>query len=910
MSLNPRHERFDSTTIAVVMACIVFWTLLNWPYQYVATAHQYSMPSSASREFSFDTFQFPGYEIKRGGLPFAYVSHEYDAIPKSLGDWDWKWLLLNGLIALVLTTFLAYAVFWLRHHVASREFKTRFGIYAGSTLLRAGLVCCIVSSIATFAVVVALNDRTDQRLAQQLSVAGAVHRYSLVPEPLLRFVPSPLLARFARIRGVMLWGRSGQPVSLATQIPTLTSFGTIRLAPAVDDLALIAGKTRFNHLNLRSVKIDAPLQQAILSISKLRKLELLGCRGLSESKLDFSKMDRLRELELTNSDVRLASLLATGWPHSLTLMGLSRPFRGSDSLVLRDLPHLVDLRIQRTDVSLNPDLVSIELANVPSLKYLGIETMQKVSLKITSAPRLESIGIGDQPLDRRSVFGEVVPMTLWLESLQLDGLQSLRDLNCDGSDLTSLSLLNMPSLNRLAIGRYGFNNGMAMQNQTAQFKSRTQSLIEDISKCDGPTNIDLSSLPLDDIALDSLANNTKIRSISFMRCGVTGDQLRAISRLPHLTSLDLRGCPVTDTEAIDLLENGLRLKELLVNSDRFERIEVFDRPMLRGFVVPPSLRAKSVQISGSPQLDVELILGHKVERLDIKDGYSLTGLSVDGPIPPGARLQGLRALKFFAFGGQQVDDEFCRSLWQCTDLDHLTIAYGSLSRKALERIGLFTKLTVISVPGSDIDDDLFLGHWSKLIHLSDVNLSDTKISAGTVRFLLSVKNLQKLSINHCDVSQRDLADLVRVKQLVELEVAGIGLDSITLAGCLRRGMMDRLDLSYSSLSNEHLQVLASRGGNSLRFLGLRNCGLSETQLKQIIDGHPQLSVDIEGNGASADFLAELARDKRLLDRRDRDGFIRHLVTEQYSHQADIPAEFEPTRGRIHHDQFNTKQRDD
>jgi len=286
------------------------------------------------------------------------------------------------------------------------------------------------------------------------------------------------------------------------------------------------------------------------------------------------------------------------------------------------------------------------------------------------------------------------------------------------------------------------------------------------------------------------------------------------------------------------------------------------------------------------------------------------GLSVDGPIPADARLQGLRALKFFAIGGPRASDELCHSLWQCKDLDHLTIAYGRLSRQALEKIGRFTKLTVLAVPGSDIDDALFLNHWSNLIRLSDVNLSDTKVSSGTLRFLLSVKNLQKLAINHCNVSQRDLEDLVKINQLVELEVAGIGLDSITLAGCLRRGMMDRLDLSHSMLTNEHVQILAGRTGNSLRFLGLRNCGLSETQLKQIIEGHPQLSVDIEGNGASADFLAELGREKRLLDRRDRDGFLRHLANDQYLHLADVRAEFEPTRGRIHHDQFNTKQPDE
>jgi len=911
MSLESRRERFDSTTIAVVMASLGFWTLLNWPYQYVATAHQYSIPSSATMDLSFQTFQFPGYEFKRGGLPFVYVFHESDAIPLGPRDWNWNWLLLNEFIALISTISLAYVVYRLRRLATSLEWKTRFGIYPGPMLLRTGLVCCVVLLAALSAGVILLNDLADRRLARQLSTTGAVHRYSLVPQPLLKVIPGPLLARFARIRGVVIWGQSQEPLLLAAQIPTLTSFGTTRLAPPAQCILMMSTKARFNHLNLMNVRIDDPLRQAILRIPSLRKLELFGCQGLAEGDCDFSKMMLLRELELTNSDVRLASIPATGWPDSLTSLSLSRPRRGPDSLVLRDLPHLENLYIQRTDISLNPDLVSISLANVPALKYLGIESMQKVSLKITSAPLLATIGTGDQSIDRRASFdGETLPVSLWVEYLELDGLQSLRDLHCDGSDLAKLSLLNMPSLNRLAIGRPGDNNGFTTREFDAQFRFRAQSLIEDISKCDGPANIDLSSLPLGGVDLGSLTNNKKIRNLSLARCGVTGEQLRVISGLSRLSNLDLRGCPITDKEALDLLQQKLPLKELLVNGDRFERIEVIDQPKLQGYVVTPSPLARTVQISGSPQLEAEIILGNQVGRLDIQDGYSLTGLSVDGPIPADARLQGLRALKFFAIGGPRASDELCHSLWQCKDLDHLTIAYGRLSRQALEKIGRFTKLTVLAVPGSNIDDALFLNHWSTLIHLSDVNLSDTKVSLGTLQFLFGVGNLQKLAINHCNVSQRDLEDLVKINQLVELEVAGIGLDSITLAGCLRRGMMDRLDLSHSTVTNEHVQILASRAGNSLRFIGLQGCGLSETQLRQIIDAHPELSVDIKGNDANAEFLAELARARRLLDRRDRDGFLRHLASDQYSHVADVAGQFEPTRGRIHHDQFNTKQRNE
>lgn len=60
-------------------------------------------------------------------------------------------------------------------------------------------------------------------------------------------------------------------------------------------------------------------------------------------------------------------------------------------------------------------------------------------------------------------------------------------------------------------------------------------------------------------------------------------------------------------------------------------------------------------------------------------------------------------------------------------------------------------------------------------------------------YLYRLNNLQKRSINYSHASQDDLAGLVNIRQLVELEAAGIGLNSETLTSCLRRGMLDRLD---------------------------------------------------------------------------------------------------------------------
>jgi hypothetical protein len=281
----------------------------------------------------------------------------------------------------------------------------------------------------------------------------------------------------------------------------------------------------------------------------------------------------------------------------------------------------------------------------------------------------------------------------------------------------------------------------------------------------------------------------------------------------------------------------------------------------------------------------------------------LLGISVNGPLPEASEIKGLRSLKFFAVGGKQIGDDLCKDLWQCSDLDHLTIAYGSLSQRSLQKIGLLHKLTVLSLPGSNIDDSLVTNYWANLALLSDIDLSDTKVSVKTVEFLTSLNNLQKVALNNCDLEPEDLVGFCDVDQLIELEVAGIGMDAECLVGCLRRGMLDRLDLSESTISDELVDVLTSPIANSLVFLGLQGCDIKEDDLVRIAEAHPRLAFDLRDTKISRDRLAHLAGQSRLIARQDRAAFIRHLARDDAEPMSEGVAGYDPVRGRINSYQF-------
>ncbi len=899
-------ERFDSATITLVIVLSIGWIVCNWPHKYVATAQQHLRPNHLS-ESSFDCRFLYKYEVIRGGFPFQYLER-YEDDPVSRPSYlAYLPLFADGLVAVISTLVLGGLSFLVRRRSVFGKQSAQVRAPVPERACRAARWAITAAAIVAIVSYIALNDYSDRRLAQRLEKTSIVCRSTHVPSIIATVLPQPVLARFARIRGVISYKQDLATTELLTTVRTLTSFGAVGFTPTSLQWEALCRNPRFNHLLVVSAELTKQDTQSIAKLSSLRWLNLMDCSGLHDGLGPLEKLEKLRDLDLVDSDLQLASLTNGALPPHLESLRLPRPKTGSDSVELRDLPELTDLVIVRSGIHCNSNTIRLRLVDLPKLHRVSLETWQKFALDFENAPRLQEISYSNSELLLRGMPNERIPTMLWLESLRLVNLPSLRLLNCDGHDLKELSLKGLQALQSLAISVLAYDESLASYSRYEFPREQIQNLIDSVATFDGPPTIDFSFLPLKGIDLTPLAKNERIRKLGFQYAGIDGHQLSSLATLPKLTKIDLRGCPISNSDATQFLNRNLPLHEMLVSNREFEQIEIVEKPSLRGYLATDLPKAKTVRISAAPRLQTELIIGSDVEKLMIRDGKSLLGLSVNGPLPEDTVIHGIEELRFFAVGGEYATDAVCEHLWDCASLDHLTIAYGGLSRDSLEKVGRFKQLTVLALPGSQLDDEIVTDHWQGLTLLSDVDLSETKLSSEGVKTLLRLKNLQRLAIGYCPFHREDLVGLSDVIQLIELNVAGTGISHDVLSTCLARGMLDRLDLSDSKLDQPMLELLGSRKANSIHFLGLRNCGLHESEIRTIAYAHPLMAFDIAGNDVSSDYVAELRSQRRLIDCSDRRGFVRHLTGISDGYGGHGNEGIDPVRGRIDHHQFVSSQ---
>ena len=714
----------------------------------------------------------------------------------------------------------------------------------------------------------------DQRLTRVLEPYAMVYRSSNLPIRVARIMPLQLQREFSRIHGVMLFHPNDQNIALATSIPTLQSIGVRGKLPTAKHFGGILDAPRLRQLTF----IDAVLEPAHIEMIRkqtdLRYLTLIACKGLRGSLKELQDLPLLDRVDLSSTEFDIDALANNPWNKNVRELIISPQLTGNNQLCLEDWRMLESLTIRINRRGIPRGILKVSLELMPQLSSLSLISTQKIDLSIVNTPRLKDIRIDDTEDQFIGIAIENAPTSLWLHKLRLKNVASLNRLACYGMDLQGVQIDEAPNLIELSIDANMYASKRFQKHPSDQQRTVAK-IISDLGKCDGPPIINLSTMPLAGIDLQPLSKNDRIRELRLASTGVSGQQLEPILSLPRLISLDLRNCPISNEQAEMMLDRLPLLRDLLVDASSYQRLEVVDRDQLVQFTKTPMPSASIVRIRRSPQLNSELVLGDKLKELSITEARSLQGLSIDGPVPGDATLEGFRDLRFCALGGENVDDRMCAAFWHCPKLDHLILAHTSLSRRSLLQIGELRDLSTLIIPGADIDDSVTAG-WRDLRQLSEVDLSYTKISRETFQFLMSLKNLQRLAINHVNIDRRDLKPLVNITQLIELEVAGVGLDDDLLEALLRRGMLDRLELSDCELSGRAVAILASPVARSLVYLGLRECGLTEDEVQRILDGHSHLVVDVAGHSLSDDFIDRLQREDRLVRRQDRVSFLRHV----------------------------------
>jgi hypothetical protein len=104
--------------------------------------------------------------------------------------------------------------------------------------------------------------------------------------------------------------------------------------------------------------------------------------------------------------------------------------------------------------------------------------------------------------------------------------------------------------------------------------------------------------------------------------------------------------------------------------------------------------------------------------------------------------------------------------------------------------------------------------------------------------------LRRVSLNRVEFNQAAADALAELKQVTELHLAGVSIDSQLLRPLLQAGGLESLNLSGWSVDSELMKELGA--AYSLRHLILRNSEIDSPSLTRLLASNPDLFVDLGG----------------------------------------------------------------
>lgn len=785
-------------------------------------------------------------------------------------------LLLNGVIVVLIGFASAAAVAgaqsirlsWNHWPPLYRRRLRNGAISAGSAMLLAVVGISFVSAKAIIAQV---------QMRQQLIRYGAVASAVDIPEILAKQIPRAFLSPFLRIDGMRL---QSAPSDLLARVQQQTSLRSVELMRSlIDDSAwrqLISGPDLFS-LSLSECKVRIDHEVPIDKPSKIRTLSLNRCEGFEGMAGSLRQFPELTSFDVVRSPLRLPADTSQWLPKKLKHLRLPITPGQNEKYCFTEMRELESLRLHAHNRARVSECYQLALRDLSKLVTLQLPPSAPLDLSLIAVPRLHWI---ESPGSRIvSHDNESLNLPLPICKLTIDGAPSLQEFSLDPHCLQSLSIKGTPNLRRLSIAMPKAHSNQwsgefrSHFQEELHFGERASRWINGLAECDGPHALDLNGLPLKGIDLSPLQHNNRIRELGLEGASVSTGQLLAIGN--HLKVLNVRGCNITAEELQALLDALPNAEQLLVDIESMDRLKIVDRPRLNRLLGTEPIKAKHVTISGSPNLAGHLKLGRGVKHLELTEVSSLKGLSVLGQLPPNTVLRGLKNLEIVDLAGKNVTETHFAELLECSQLNEITLAMPNISSASLREIGRFSDLITLKLPGSLLDDEA-VANWSGLTCLSDIDLSHTNITKKSLAVISQCDKIQRLKLNHTKLQATDMDLIENLPNLIELEVAGVGMTNDALRLCLSSYLVDRIDLSSSLVTDEMVDLLASEEASHLLFIGLKRCALSEKSLRRIAEAHPRLAMDVEGNAVSAAWVSELARAGRFIPSHDRLAFERWI----------------------------------
>ncbi|MDF1842363.1 MAG: hypothetical protein P1U77_13075 [Rubripirellula sp.] len=684
--------------------------------------------------------------------------------------------------------------------------------------------------------------RQHMNLASEVARYGNTYLSCWVPEPIVAYVPEGMKKLMSRVRRVSIVSFDGREEAerKVCEIPTLIGMSVLRDGIRKESIESLQRNFHFSQLTLSRARLETELANSIGKLPWLVDLVLRGTNIDSAILAEFSELPLL-SVDLQQTGLALSDLGQPAWSQSVVSLQLSRPVSGqSDQLVIDGWPNLRSLSVTRFVIQENESPLGIELINLPALESLRIDRMQKHQLKLRHVPRLATIDSGIGQFGYMLDSDDFVPGQTWVSALEIEDTPSLRELAFFARDLESISVRDAPNLREFALGSY-LVTLLGAQRPLPVDPDRCQQWIELIGSQNGPSTVDLQTLPLSELDLSPLAKNQRIRHLNLNGCGVRFEQLQTLAGMTQLETLNIRASQLEEDELAWLLDRFEQLEVLEVDGFDLTNMDLNESLRLKRLTISQLNHLDKLRLINVPELRTRLRLMHAPQQMEIENALALTGLSLENePWPKDAEVTGLRDVEWFAAGGPAVDDALLDVLLDCRLMDSLTLAYGSLSKEKLKRIGEFSKLRMLSLPGANIDDEV-TKDWGDLSALLDVNLDDTSIGAATIGQLSRIEPLRRVSLRRVALDELSINGLAEMTNLSQLILAGVPVTPEQLQKLFRLPELESLDISGMPFDESFVDFVKQ---SKVKHLVIRQSGVEPSVLMKLLAAKPLLFVDM------------------------------------------------------------------
>ena len=308
------------------------------------------------------------------------------------------------------------------------------------------------------------------------------------------------------------------------------------------------------------------------------------------------------------------------------------------------------------------------------------------------------------------------------------------------------------------------------------------------------TELDLSGDRITDAGMESLRGLTNLRELNLLGAAITDAGLDALAGMTHLRNLNLYRTGITNAG----VEKLKALRELVALDLRYTRATSAAVDSLA-----PALPECAVTFLSSPT--------------------RRAGTSKEAPRPAGP---GEKALADWvrAVGGNAV--------FAGSRLREISLANTAVTDAQLAYLEQAPNLEKLSLETTQVGD-AGARSLAKLTALVDLNLNQTTITDAGLKPLAALK-LRRLSLDHTLVNS--LPDLPAT--LVELELAGTAASMDALQHIASITGLQRLNLSYTDITDESLVLLAPLGK-------LRSLDLTSTEIGDVAAAHLESLAGLE-----------------------------------------------------------------